>query len=239
MPSEAAHQSRGYTTGFICSTRHRACDHRAMLPNRSLQDQGRRLPAAHGPGGAGPHRSSTSGPGTAVVPAIRPAATERAPDLRGDGGTASTPPSVDRSSSVTGPQRLAAGRDVEYAITPGNMAAEPLLTKPHYAGPALASDTTVATTITSAPAGNTQPIRTRARHSAQIPAAGAAMPSTRLPMCAMSRKRRGDRAGRRAVLDGEAVYQQRPPRVPRPPRSPPRPQCLAHPPRWRPSTTPV
>src|SRR5215217_8074762 len=58
--------------------------------------------------------------------------------------------------------------------------------QPHYAAAALDSAITVATTSTRAPVGNAQPTRTRRRHSAQIAAAGAAMPSTRLPTCATS-----------------------------------------------------
>src|SRR5215218_7463312 len=58
--------------------------------------------------------------------------------------------------------------------------------QPHYATAALDSAHTVATTSTKAPAGNVQLTRTRTRHSAQIAAAGAAMPSTRLPTCATS-----------------------------------------------------
>src|SRR5215212_387680 len=56
--------------------------------------------------------------------------------------------------------------------------------QPHDATAALDSAHTVATTSTKAPAGNVQ--LTRTRHSAQIAAAGAAMPSTRLPTCATS-----------------------------------------------------
>lgn len=92
---------------------------------------------------------------------------------------------IDHQSRAHSASRLGARRRIrDHPGQDGSRAAT--ANQPHYAGPALASDTTVATTINSAPAGNTQPIRTRARHSAQIPAAGAAMPSTRLPMCAMS-----------------------------------------------------
>src|SRR5215211_3770470 len=58
--------------------------------------------------------------------------------------------------------------------------------QPHYAPAALDSAHTVATTSTKAPAGNAHLTRTRRRHSTQIAAAGAAMPSTRLPTCATS-----------------------------------------------------
>src|SRR5215212_10139563 len=58
--------------------------------------------------------------------------------------------------------------------------------QPHDATAALDSAPTVATTSTKAPAGNVQLTRTRTRHSAKIAAAGAAMPSTRLPTCATS-----------------------------------------------------
>src|SRR5215208_6753030 len=70
--------------------------------------------------------------------------------------------------------------------------------QPHDATAALDSAHTVATTSTKAPAGNVQLTRTRTRHSAQIAAAGAAMPSTRLPTCATAEGWRAQRTGRAA-----------------------------------------